>query len=43
MFGAMISRLGVPLQTTISQDTLNIAAEICNNGSLLGGGSCLDE
>jgi hypothetical protein len=39
----MISRFGVPLQTTICQDTLKSAQEICSNGGLLGGGSCLDE
>ena len=43
VFGAMISRFGVPLQTTISQDTLHSAAAICSNGGLLGGGPCLDE
>ena len=43
VFGAMISRFGVPLQTTICQDTLKSAQEICSNGGLLGGGSCLDE
>mmetsp|Transcript_15081 Transcript_15081/g.24989 ORF Transcript_15081/g.24989 Transcript_15081/m.24989 type:complete len:434 (-) Transcript_15081:797-2098(-) len=43
VFGAMISRFGVPLQTTICQDTLKTAEEICSNGGLLGGGSCLDE
>lgn len=43
VFGAMISRLGVPLQTTISQDTLDAATKICSNGGLLGGGPCIDE
>lgn len=42
MFGAVISRLGVPLQTTVSDDTLMTAKEICQNGTLVGGGSCLD-
>ena len=29
VFGAVISRLGVPIPTQINQDTLDIAQEIC--------------
>lgn len=36
VFGAMISRLGVPILTQISQEVLDVAQQICRNGGLQG-------
>mmetsp|Transcript_24895 Transcript_24895/g.25115 ORF Transcript_24895/g.25115 Transcript_24895/m.25115 type:complete len:514 (+) Transcript_24895:100-1641(+) len=42
VFGAVISRIGIPIQTQISQEVLNSAQEICRNGGLQGGASPSD-
>mmetsp|Transcript_6714 Transcript_6714/g.10144 ORF Transcript_6714/g.10144 Transcript_6714/m.10144 type:complete len:497 (+) Transcript_6714:79-1569(+) len=42
VFGAMISRFGVPLQTQICQNVLKTASAICSNGGIVGGGTPLD-
>lgn len=34
VFGAVISRLGIPIHTTISSETLQVAESICKNGGI---------
>jgi curved DNA-binding protein CbpA len=42
VFGAVISRLGIPINTQISPDIMATAQSICRNGGIEGGGPPLD-
>lgn len=42
VFGAVISRLGIPINTQISPDIIATAQAICRNGGIEGGGPPLD-
>lgn len=42
VFGAVISRLGIPINTTISQDIILTAQTICKHGGIEGGGPPID-
>lgn len=42
VFGAMISKFGIPIPTQINIDVVHTAQEICSNGGIEGGGPPLD-